>query len=115
MVMTYIFSLCLFFALTFLPLNLFAAEVQQVRSSTLLQIGDRNRSYTVKLSCLEIDPSDEDAAVNFLKSELKSKRRVNLKPQGANDGILSAIVILVESKKDIGQSLSQAGLASLNC
>ena len=113
--MIYSFFIFLLLALTFLPLNIFAAELQQVRGSTLLQIGDRNRSFTVKLSCLEVDPSDEKAAVNFLRSELKRKSRVNLRPQGVNDGILSARVILVESEKDIGQSLSQAGFANLNC
>ena len=115
MVRNYSFLFCLLFVLIFQPLNIFAAEIQQVRSSTLLQIGDGNRSYTVKLSCLEVASSDEDAAVNFLRSELKRKRRVNLRPQGSNDGILLARVILVEREKDIGESLVQAGLANSSC
>ncbi len=95
--------------------NTFAAEVLQVRSSTILQIGDRNRSYTVKIACLEVDPSNEVDAMNSLKSLLRRKKRVNLKPQGAIDGVLLARVDLIESKIDIGQSLEKKGLGSMKC
>ena len=47
-----------------------AAEVLQVRSSSLLQIGDRNRNYTVQLACLEVNPADEQAALDWLKHAL---------------------------------------------
>ena len=31
-----------------------AAEILQVRSGQLLQVGDRNRTYTVELACVSI-------------------------------------------------------------
>ena len=97
------------------PLNLFSAEILQVRNSSTLQIGDRNRTYTVRMACLKIAPSDEDAALTLLRSELKRGRRVNLRPVGSDDGMLLARVILIDNQEDIGQSLSQAGLATLRC
>ncbi|MCX5930639.1 MAG: hypothetical protein NTW83_02070, partial [Cyanobacteria bacterium] len=33
-----------------------AAEVLQVRSGVLLQVGDQNRSYPVQLGCISVTP-----------------------------------------------------------
>lgn len=38
------------------PLLTQAAEVLQVREATLLQVGDRNRNYSVRLACIEVSP-----------------------------------------------------------
>ena len=43
-----------------------AAEVLQVRSSSLLQVGDHNRNYTVQLACLEV-PAEQQFGVNIIK------------------------------------------------
>jgi len=109
------FILCLFLSIYFIPLKTFSAEVLQVRSSSVLQIGDRNRTYTVKLACTDVDSSNEYDAVNLLKSEVKGRKKVNLKPVGSIDGILLSRVILIESQKDIGQILFEEGLATYNC
>ena len=39
-----------------------AAEVQQVRQATLLQVGDSNRSYAVRLACISVEPEQEPEA-----------------------------------------------------
>ena len=36
--------------------EVYAAEILQVTSSSVLLIGDHNRTYTVKLACTEISP-----------------------------------------------------------
>lgn len=69
-----------------------AAEVLQVRSATLLQIGDRNRSYPVRLACLEVAPDDQELAQQWLRDRLPRQSRVNLRPIGAQDGTLVARV-----------------------
>ena len=84
----------------------FAAEALQIRSSTLIQIGDHNRNYTIKLSCLEVNPKDEQAALSWLKSELPRRRRVNFSPQGSNDGILIARVNLLGKERDLGEEIT---------
>ena len=50
-----------------LPFQAFAAEVLQVRSATLLQVGDRNRNYSVQLACVEVAPDDEQQAQDWLR------------------------------------------------
>ena len=62
------------------PMQSMAAEVLQVRSSTLLQIGDGNRNYSVRLACIAVDPVNEEAAVDLLKKAVPRRKRVNLRP-----------------------------------
>ena len=65
-----------------------AAEVLQVRSSSLLQVGDHNRTYTVALACSAVDASQEAEATAWLRQELPRRRKVNLRPVGSSDGQL---------------------------
>ncbi len=97
------------------PLNVSAAEVLQVQTSSMLQIGDHNRTYTVRLACLEVDSSNEVAAKIWLKSELPRRRRVNLRPEGANDGILLARVTPLGNEIDLSKGLSLEGLGRFTC
>lgn len=92
-----------------------AAEVLQVRSSSLLQIGDRNRNYTVQLACLEVADADEQAAVTYLRQALPRRQRVNLRPEGSVDGTLLARVTPLGSDQDLSAALAEAGLARLSC
>ncbi len=69
-----------------------AAEVLQVRTATLLQIGDRNRSYPVQLACLEVAPEDQAQAQQWLRARLPRQSRVNLRPIGSVGGTLVARV-----------------------
>jgi hypothetical protein len=109
------------------PLPAQAAEVLQVRSATVLQIGDGNRNYTVRLACLEVTPDANAEAVAWLRQQLPRRSRVNLRPVGSEDGILVARVSRLEgsssssasntsggplSSADLGQGLVDAGLAT---
>lgn len=69
-----------------------AAEVLQVRSATLLQIGDRNRSYPVRLACVTVAAEDQEQAQQWLRARLPRQTRVNLRPIGAENGTLVARV-----------------------
>ena len=92
-----------------------AAEVLQVRSSTLLQIGDRNRNYSVRLACVAVDPANEEAAVDLLKKAVPRRKRVNLRPEGNEDGVLIARVTPLDAEQDLGLSLVTTGLATQSC
>ena len=98
-----------------IPFEASAAEVLQVRSSSLLEIGDRNRTYTVKLSCVDIDPKNEIEARDWLKSQLPRRKRVNLRPEGMRDNVLFARVVPFGTEKELGLGLVDAGLASFTC
>ena len=62
-----------------------AAEVLQVRMSSLLQVGDHNRTYTVQLACVDVTAETETEAVGWLRQQLPRRRRVNLRPVGSRD------------------------------
>lgn len=89
-----------------------AAEVLQVRGATLLQVGDQNRSYPVRLGCVQVDPADGAAATSWLREALPRRTRVNLRPLGTADGTLLARVTVLSSGIDLGTGLQQAGLAT---
>ena len=93
-----------------------AAEVLQVRSGSLLQVGDHNRTYSVELACLAIAPDQNEAAAAWLRRELPRRTRVNLRPVGNQDGTLQARVQRLGSgdaaARDLGDGLIAAGLAA---
>lgn len=88
-----------------------AAEVLQVRSGVLLQVGDQNRSYPVQLGCISVTPEQSRAAEDWLRQELPRRTRVNLRPLGSADGVLLARVQVLRGGDDLGSGLISAGLA----
>ena len=92
-----------------------AAEILQVSSSSILLIGDNNRTYTVKIACTEISPNLEERSVEWLKKQLPRHTKVNLKPKGSVDGVLVAKVIPFNSNVDIGEKYINEGLAINKC
>ena len=92
-----------------------AAEILQVTNSSVLLIGDHNRTYTVKLACTEIRPDLEGKSVDWLKKQLPRHTKVNLKPKGSVDGVLIAKVIPFDSNIDITEKYINEGLAANKC
>lgn len=92
-----------------------AAEVLQVRSPSLLQVGDHNRTYTVELPCLAVPDGGDAAAVTWLRERLPRRRRVNLRPVGSRDGQLLARVTPIGETVDLSTGLVNAGLAQSSC
>ena len=95
--------------------EVYAAEILQVTNSSVLLIGDHNRTYTVKLACAEISPDLEEKSVNWLKKQLPRHTKVNLKPKGSVDGALVAKVIPFDSNIDITEKYINEGLATNKC
>ncbi len=89
-----------------------AAEVLQVRTASLLQVGDSNRSYSVELACVAVAPEQEQPAIAWLRQQLPRRSRVNLRPMGTRDGILLARVQKLGDPTDLGAGLIAAGLAT---
>ena len=92
-----------------------AAEVLQVTSSSVLLIGDHNRTYTVKIACTEISPELEEESIEWLKKQLPRHSKVNLKPKGSVDGVLVAKVIPFDTNIDISEQYINEGLATNKC
>ena len=95
--------------------EVYAAEILQVTSSSVLLIGDHNRTYTVKLACTEISPDLEEKSFIWLKKQLPRHTKVNLKPKGSVDGTLVAKVIPFDSNIDITEKYINEGLATNKC
>ena len=95
--------------------EVYAAEILQVSSSSVLLIGDHNRTYTVKLACTEISPDLEEQSLKWLKKKLPRHTKVNLRPKGSLDGVLVAKVIPFDSKIDITDQYINEGLATNKC
>ena len=95
--------------------KVYAAEILQVSSSSVLLIGDHNRTYTVRLACTEISPDLEEKSVSWLKKQLPRHTKVNLKPRGSVDGVLVAKVIPFDSNIDITEKYINEGLAINKC
>ena len=93
----------------------YAAEVLQVSSSSVLLIGENNRTYTVKIACTETSPDLEERSIKWLKKQLPRHTKVNLKPQGSIDGVLVARVIPFNSDIDITEKYINEGLAKNKC
>ena len=92
-----------------------SAEILQVSSSSVLIIGDNNRTYTVKIACTEISPDLEEISVDWLKKQLPRHAKVNLKPKGYVDGVLVARVIPFNSNIDLTEKYISEGLATNKC
>ena len=111
----YIKILILFISFFCVFSQVYAAEILQVSSSSVLLIGDNNRTYTVKIACTEISPDLEEKSVVWLKKQLPRHTKVNLKPKGSLDGMLVAKIIPFNSKIDITEKYIKEGLATNNC
>ena len=108
-----IFIFLIFFFSFFTKVD--AAEILQVSSSSVLLVGDNNRTYTVKIACTEISPELEERSVVWLKKQLPRHTKVNLKPKGSIDGMLVAKVIPFYSKVDITEKYINEGLSTNKC
>tara|TARA_Y100001968_G_C19016306_1_gene552979 strand:- start:233 stop:580 length:348 start_codon:yes stop_codon:yes gene_type:complete len=95
--------------------KVYAAEILQVSNSSLLLIGDNNRTYTVKIACTVTSPDLEERSVNWLRKELPRHTKVNLKPKGSINGVLVAKVIPFYSNIDIAEKYVNEGLATNEC
>ena len=102
-------------ALLLIPAPADAAEVLQVRSATMLQVGDGNRNYSVALACIRVDQTQAEASINWLRKELPRRSRVNLRPMGQDNGVLLAKVQKLGEPKDLASGLVAAGLAESSC
>lgn len=88
-----------------------AAEVMQVRSASLLLVGDSNRTYTVELACISSSAEQQPQALDWLRQQLPRRSKVNLRPLGNRDGVLLARVQKLGASGDLSQGLINAGFA----
>ena len=98
-----------------IPLGVSAAEVLEVRSEILLQVGDQNRNYTVQIACVDIDQDMKLQAKTWLRSQLPRKKRVNLRPLSTENGTLVARVIPFGNEEELGIMMVKKGFGKSSC
>tara|TARA_Y100001968_G_C19296546_1_gene686909 strand:+ start:619 stop:921 length:303 start_codon:yes stop_codon:yes gene_type:complete len=95
--------------------KVFAAEIIQIQDPYSLLIGDNNRTYSVNLSCLEVEENKEEIVLKWMRNNFPRRTRINLRPRGSRDGILFAKVYPIGSEFSISQELEDKGLGKNNC
>lgn len=89
-----------------------AAEILSIRSPTLLQVGDQNRSYGVQLACISVSEANSQAALAWLQRNGSRGSKINFRPMGVKNGQMVARVSLLNNGLDLGDALVAEGLAS---
>jgi len=107
--------ICILIFILSMPGRVLSAEVLQVSSSSILQIGDNNRSYKVRIYCINIDPLQDKEAANWLKVNLPRRSKVNILPKGYEDGTLISEVIKIRTNEDISAEMVRLGFGQKNC
>jgi endonuclease YncB( thermonuclease family) len=90
-----------------------AAEILSIRSATLLQVGDQNRSYGVQLACVEVSEAQSQEALSWLQQHGARGTKVNLRPISNREGRLVAKVSVLKTGLDLGDAMVNLGLATL--
>tara|TARA_Y100001968_G_C18968030_1_gene530923 strand:- start:131 stop:478 length:348 start_codon:yes stop_codon:yes gene_type:complete len=111
----YVKFIILFLSILSFGCQVYSAEILQVSNSSVLLVGDHNRTYTVKIACAEIRPDLEEISVTWLRKQLPRHTKVNLKPKGYLNGALVARVIPINSDIDITEKYISKGLAEDKC
>ena len=78
-------------------------------------MGDQNRNLTIKLFCIDVNESDEQKAINLLKSEFPRGSRVKIKPFGFEENILLAKVFNIYGTKEMSELLISKDLTKDKC
>ena len=91
------FLLCALLIFFVFPFRALPAEVLQVSSSSVIQIGDNNRNYKIRIACINVEESNGKDAITWLKNELPRHAKINFFPKGSEDGTLLASCLLYTS------------------
>lgn len=95
-----------------LPASANAAEIFSIRSPTLLQVGDQNRSYGVQLGCIAVNETNSQAALVWLQRHGARGTKINLRPIRQQDGQMVARVSVLKNGLDLGEGMVSEGLAT---
>ena len=104
------------FLLFFLyPPKAYSAEILQIKSSKTILVGDQNRNLTIRLSCVDVNHSDELKAITLLKKEFPRGSKVKIKPVGIKENVLIAKVFNSKGNKEMSELLLSKKLTKQDC
>jgi len=97
------------------PIIVNSAEILQIKSSSIILVGDQNRNLTIGLFCVDVNENDELEAINLLKREFPRGSKVKIKPFGFKENILLAKVFNIKGTKEMTELLVANNLTSEIC
>ena len=107
--------LVIFIILFLFPIYTDSAEILQINSSKSILVGDQNRNLSIVLSCVDVNDSYEQNAVNLLKKEFPRGTKVKIKPVGFEENSLIAKVYNLDETKEMSKLLISNDLMKEGC
>ena len=97
------------------PINLYSAELLQVKDVNTIVIGDQNRSLYLSLYCIEINENEKENATNILKRNFPRGTKIKIKPYGYDGNRLLAKIFRVDDDTEMTELLNTHNLLKGNC
>ena len=97
------------------PFKVNSAEILQIKSSSIILVGDQNRNLTIRLFCVDVSENYELEATNLLKSEFPRGSKVKIKPFGFKENLLLAKVSNIKGTKEMTELLFAKDLSRESC
>ena len=107
--------LLIFLLMVIYPLEIYSAEILQIKSSNSVLVGDQNRNLTIRLFCVDVNDNDEIRATNLLKREFPRGSKVKIKSFGFKEDILLAKVFNIKGTKEMTELLISEDLTKEKC
>ena len=105
----------IFIVLIICPMNIYSAELLQIKDVNNIVVGDQNRSLYLSLYCIDINQNDKVNATKILKSNFPRGTKVKIKPYGFNGSRLLAKIFRVDDGTEITALLNTFKSSRENC
>ncbi len=92
-----------------------AAEVMSIRDGGLLRVGDSNRSFGIRIACIDIPAAQAEDARAYLQQQLPRRTRVNFRLTGRDgaEGPVVGEIYRLPDGTDLAAGLLESGLATI--
>ena len=104
-----------FTVLIICPLNIYPAELLQIKDVNTILVGDQNRSLYLSLYCVDIIQNEKENATKILKRNFPRGTKVKIKPYGSNGNRLFAKIFRVDDEIEMTQLLNTFNSSNKSC
>ena len=97
------------------PINIYSAELLQIKDINTIVVGDQNRSLYLSLYCIDINQNEREYATKILKRNFPRGTKVKIKPYGSNGSRLLAKIFRVDDDTEMTDLLKTYNSSNRNC
>ena len=105
----------IFIALIICPINVYSADLLQIKDINTIVVGDQNRSLYLSLYCIDINQNEKENATKILKRNFPRGTKVKIKPYGSNGSRLLAKIFRVDDETEMTDLLKTYNSSKGNC